>query len=251
MLVLLSPSKTMDFGVHQSVGSTQPIFLEQANEVMAKLQKLSMPKWKALMAMSDNVAKSSKAYIGSWNSENTVRQQALYSYTGEVYRGLDATSLTEKSVDYAQNHLLILSGVYGMLRAKDEIQPYRLEMQAKLSLKRNHKNLYNYWSPLLGAGVDEMVESSNCKAVVNLASDEYFKAVKPNLKSDVITVNFLENKNGEFKRINVYAKKARGFMARFIIENKVKTISKLKTFNTEGYGYNKDLSEPSALVFTR
>ncbi len=189
----------------------------------------------------------------SWNLPFSQKnaKQAILAFQGDVYRKLKAQTLNEKELDFAQEHLRILSGLYGILRPLDLIQPYRLEMGTKLSVSGN-KNLYEFWGRKLAENLLKEMEKQNTKVLINLASNEYFKAIKPkNINIPIITPVFKDFKNGQYKVLFLYAKYARGLMTRFIIKNKIDKPEKLKLFDSEGYAFDSNLSTEKEWVFTR
>jgi hypothetical protein len=178
-------------------------------------------------------------------------KQAILAFKGDVYQGLDAESFSAADFKFAQQHLRILSGLYGLLRPLDLMQPYRLEMGTKLVTDRG-KNLYEFWGDIITDGLNKQLGKIKSGTLVNLASNEYFKSVKPkNIAGEIVTPQFKEYKNGEYKMIGIYAKRARGLMARYIIQNQLTRPEALKDFSEEGYSFNKKLSAGNSLVFTR
>lgn len=249
MHILLSPSKSMDFFNPTKGKYSTPQLLEHSNELIKDLRKLSKEDISSLMKLSHKLTELNyeryKDFSTPFTKDNA--KQAGYAFKGDVYDGLDFTNLNNEQENFAQQHLIILSGLYGVLRPLDLIQPYRLEMGTKLKNK-NGKNLCEFW----GDKITNIINDNESELIVNLASNEYYKSVRPKLlNAKIVSPAFKEHKNGEFKMIMIYAKKARGLMARYIIENKVNCSSKLLDFNYEGYGYNKELSTESEPVFTR
>ena len=180
---------------------------------------------------------------------NTNARQAVYAFSGDVYRGLDAYSIDDTSIDFLQNSVRIISGLYGLIKPLDLIQPYRLEMGTKLSFD-NNKNLYDYWREKITNQLNS--ELLKNEPVLNLASNEYYKAIDSKvLKSDVYSANFKQFKDGNYKTIAIFSKKARGMMTRFIIDNDITEISDLKSFNYDGYMFHEELSTEKELIFTR
>ena len=203
------------------------------------------------MNVSDKIAELNYNRFKTWEdpSNSKTSKQAIYAFKGDVYSGLDAESIEEDKFDYLQNSLRIISGYYGLLRPFDQILPYRLEMGTKLENK-NGNNLYKFWGDKITDVLKEDLDSNDI--IVNLASDEYFKSInKDKIKSKIITPVFKEFKNGLYKVIAIYAKKARGLMSRFLIERKSTSIDDIKLFNIDGYSFNSNLSNDSQLVFTR
>lgn len=253
MLILLSPAKKLDLENEFKLKKTSfPDFLDKT-KILAQILKEKTPKdLKELMKISDNIAELNYNRYQDFNLSNVEKLYvAISSFAGEVYNGLDAKTLSNNELEYANNNLRILSGLYGLLRPFDQIQPYRLEMGTKLENPEG-KNLYDFWQSL----ITEKINNDFSTQIINLASNEYFKAVKfKSLKQDIITPAFFENKNGEYKTIMMYAKKARGLMARYIIKNKIKNWEALKFFNYDNYIFNARLSDLDCknkkLVFTR
>jgi cytoplasmic iron level regulating protein YaaA (DUF328/UPF0246 family) len=252
MKILISPAKSLDFETKAPVEShTEPIFLEEAERLSKVLKKKSVRSLSKLMAISDQLARLNYERNQEWHLPFTPEnaKQAVYAFTGEVFRGLDASSLPPSVSESLQDRLRIISGQYGLLKPFDLIQPYRLEMGTKITVGRK-KNLYEFWgSKITDALNQEMREG---ELLVNLASQEYFKAIKlKKLKSRVITPVFKDLKNGRLMTIMTFAKHARGQMVRYIIENGCEAADDLTGFDLGGYAYAEDLSSESELVFTR
>ncbi len=254
MLILVSPAKTLDFETQPPVEqNTQPRFLDDSQVLIKQLRRLSAPKVGKLMNISDDLAKLNATRFKSWQLplEPGDAKQSLFAFRGDVYTGIDADSMKKRDVQFAQKHLRILSGLYGVLRPLDLMLPYRLEMGTKLENKRG-KNLYQFWGDNLTESLNEELATLKSPLVFNLASNEYFKAVNPKkLKAQLISPVFKDRKNGEYKLISFFAKKARGMMARYIIDNRIKDIECIKDFDTGGYRYSKKLSTLHEPVFTR
>lgn len=252
MKIIISPAKSLDFQSIPPVSlHTQPRFLEKSETLNRKLKTLSKKKLSELMSISDDLARLNYERNQEWETPFTPKnaKQAIYAFTGAVFQGIDVNSLKEEKIPFLQESLRILSGLYGLLKPLDLIQPYRLEMGTRLKIGRK-ENLYKYWDEDLAKSLNE--ELSNDELIINLASAEYFKALpKKVLKTPMITPVFKDFKNGEYKTIMTYAKKARGFMVRYIIDNNVKTIEELKGFNIANYRFSEELSVGNDLVFTR
>ena len=252
MKIIISPAKSLDFETQPKVKEyTQPRFLEESEKLNKKLNTLSRKKLSELMNISDDLASLNYDRNQDWNipfnPENS--KQAIYSFTGEVFRGIDAMTIEEDKVEVLQDKLRILSGLYGLLKPLDLIQPYRLEMGTKLKVGRK-ENLYQFWGNSLAESLN--AELKDNELLINLASTEYFKALpKKALKVPMITPVFKDFKNGQYKTIMTFAKKARGLMVRYIIDNDVETLEQLKGFDTEGYQYTEEMSSEQELVFTR
>jgi len=254
MLSLLSPAKSLDFETPTtSQICTQPVFQTEALELVEQLRQLDPQDICQLMKISDKLGSLNAARFQEWHLPFTQKnaKPAVLAFTGDVYTGLDATTLTDDALEFAQNHLGILSGLYGLLKPMDLIQAYRLEMGTKFANRRG-KDLYSFWQPLVTAEVKKALDQQETSVLVNLASQEYFKSINvKQLNRPIITPTFKDWKNGQYKIISFYAKKARGLMARFIIENKVNQPEDLKSFNLDGYSYNLTLSQGDTWVFTR
>lgn len=254
MLTVISPAKSLDFeSPLPTKKNTQPRFLEHAEELIAELQKLSHQDVAGMMKLSDTLAELNVHRFQEFHTPFTPEnaRQALLAFKGDVYVGLDAESMKAKDFDFAQKHLRILSGLYGLLKPLDLIQPYRLEMGTKFANTRG-KNLYEFWGTLIHDAIDKELSKHSSTELVNLASNEYFKAVKhKKLPYTVITPSFKDYKNGQYKMISFFAKKARGMMARYIIDNRIDSPEDLKNFNTDGYRFDKKSSSETELVFLR
>jgi len=252
MKIIISPAKSLDFEINAKTNVfTQPSFLKESSLLNKKLKNLSKKKLGDLMKISPALADLNYDRNQSWHQPFSLEnsKQAIYAFTGEVFRGIDIASLAEEKIPLLQDRLRILSGLYGLLKPLDLIQPYRLEMGTRISVGKAD-NLYKFWdSNLADALNNEMKDGS---LLINLASSEYFKAVpKKVLKASMITPIFKELKNGDYKIVMTYAKRARGLMVRYIIENNVNTLEELKGFTTDNYAFTESLSTETELVFTR
>ena len=252
MKIVISPAKSLDYETPCPTKQyTQGIFLAEAEKLNAVLKKKTPKKLSDLMNISPALGELNYERNQEWalpfTSENA--RQAIYAFKGDVYIGLDAYTIPEEKLDQLQNKLRILSGQYGILKPLDLMQPYRLEMGTKLKIGRK-ENLYQFWGDKITKSLnEELIEN---EPFVNLASNEYFKSVKvKNLKSPVVTPVFKDYKDGKLKMISFFAKKARGMMVRYIIDNNVETVEDLKGFNYDGYGFDANLSSEKELVFTR
>lgn len=254
MLTVISPAKTLDYETPSHTDQhTLPRFLEHSNALIAVLEQLSVQGVAELMKLSDKLASLNVARYNSWPSDLTTAnsKQAILAFKGDVYTGLDAATLSTDQLDYAQQHLRILSGLYGVLKPLDLMYPYRLEMGTKLQNSRG-TNLYQFWDERLTTSLNDELEHEEKPVVVNLASNEYFKAIKPKtLNARIITPVFKDWKSGQYKIISFYAKKARGLMARYIIEHQINQPDALKNFDYEGYRFAESMSEGDAWVFIR
>jgi uncharacterized protein len=252
MKIIISPAKSLDFesAVPTSLHS-QPQFLEQSVKLNAKLKTLSRKKIAEFMDISKDLAELNYERNQNWSIPFTTEnaKQAVYAFTGEVYRGIDIHTLSSDKLPILQDSLRILSGLYGLLKPLDLIQPYRLEMGKKLKVGRT-ENLYKFWGDtIVNILNEELVEG---ELLINLASSEYFKAVNQKvLKTQMITPVFKEFKNGQYKIVMTFAKKARGLMVRYLIENNITTLEGIKGFNIDGYGFSQEFSTETELVFTR
>lgn len=254
MLVVVSPAKNLDYESPPTTDNyTQPDMLEQSQILIDKCKKLSVQEIASMMSISDKLASLNAARFGSWQQPFTPdnAKQAVLAFNGDVYAGLQASSFSEADFDFAQQHLRILSGLYGLLKPLDLMQPYRLEMGKKLTTRRG-KDLYQFWGTRITEKLNEVLKQQHSDVLVNLASNEYFKSVKKDqLQGRIITPVFKDQKNGQYKVISFYAKKARGMMARYIIQNKLTQVSELKEFDAQGYTYNDQQSSATELVFCR
>ncbi|ROL71650.1 peroxide stress protein YaaA [Pseudomonas vranovensis] len=254
MLTVISPAKTLDYDTPPVTQRyTQPQYLDDSQELIVQLRELSPAQISELMHLSDKLAGLNAARFGSWTPAFTPdnAKQALLAFKGDVYTGLDAQSLSEDDFSYAQEHLRMLSGLYGLLRPLDLMQPYRLEMGTKLANARG-KDLYAFWGTRISEWLNQALAEQGDELLLNLASNEYFSAVKRNaLKARVINTEFRDFKNGQYKIISFYAKKARGMMSRFVIQERINDPEQLKQFDVQGYYYSAELSKADNLVFLR
>jgi cytoplasmic iron level regulating protein YaaA (DUF328/UPF0246 family) len=252
MLIIVSPAKRLDFDSPAPVSAfTQPSHGKQSQVLIDRLKKCSAKDLSQLMKLSDSLTELNmqryKTFKRPFNIKNA--KQALFAFQGDVYLGLDAASLKKSEVNYAQKHLRILSGLYGVIAPLDLIQPYRLEMGTKLKCGGS-KNLYEFWGDDLTVDLNKILKKE--KFLVNLASNEYSSAINfKKLTGEVITPVFKEKKGKQLKIVAIFAKKARGLMSRFIIQNKVTTVPGLKKFDAEGYKFSAQLSKGNELIFTR
>ncbi len=254
MLTVISPAKTLDFDTPPTTKkATQPQFLDQAQALVEDARGLSPEDIRALMGVSENIAELNHARYLNWSTPFSLdnAKQSVLAFKGDVYTGLDAQTLTAAQLGFAQKHLAILSGLYGLLRPLDLMQPYRLEMGLKFE-NSGGKNLYEFWGDDITRALGKQLKKSGSPVLVNLASNEYFKSVKArDLEADIVTPVFKDLKGEKYKIISFYAKKARGQMARFIIENELNNPDGMKKFKTDGYKYNKAESSAREMVFTR
>ncbi|MFW5768175.1 MAG: peroxide stress protein YaaA [Bacteroidota bacterium] len=252
MLMLISPAKSLDFESDFNISkSTKPVFRDKANQLIKELKKYSVEELQDLMDISYDLAQLNYDRFRLWQNDPEIpaTKQALPAFTGEVFRGIDASSLSEEELAWSQEHLRILSGLYGILRPLDRIQPYRLEMGSKLKID-SKKNLYQFWGDKITKEIGKTPSAGDY--IINLASNEYYKSVKPSqLQAKVITPVFKDFNKGELKVVTVYAKNARGQMVRYIIKNKINDPEKLKLFDVNGYAYDDKLSDEHRMVFVR
>ncbi len=254
MIILLSPAKRLDFNKTSAVKThTQPQMADQSKELIKKLRTLSLKKISDLMDLSPELTQLNFERYHNWHWPFSLgnAKQTILAFQGDVYKKLDAQSLNKKELVFTQEHIRILSGLYGVLRPLDLIQAYRLEMGTKLQTFQG-KNLYEFWGNTLTENINSILETQSSKVLINLASNEYFKAIKPkNIDAPIITPVFKDFKNGQYKVLSLYAKYARGLMTRFIIKNKIYKAEKLKLFDADGYAFDSNLSNEREWVFTR
>ena len=254
MLTVLSPAKTLDYETAPiTQSSTVPRFMDQSALLVEDARGLDPDDIRSLMGVSEQIAHLNHERFMNWQAESTSdnAKQAVLAFKGDVYTGLQAETLSEEGLAFAQDRLRILSGLYGLLRPLDLMQPYRLEMGLKFANQRG-KNLYEFWGAQLTDTLNDDLASANTDVLINLASNEYFKAVKPKLlNADVITPQFKDLKNGQYKMISFFAKKARGIMARHIIDNRITEPEALKSFSEAGYYYSEAESKGDQWVFLR
>jgi uncharacterized protein len=254
MLTIISPAKTLDYESNNPDLSTTEIrFPKEASQLVSKLKKLSADKLSELMSISRQLAKLNVERFQKWDWPYPTGESraALFAFKGDVYTGLDASSLPLSDIEYSQESVRILSGLYGLLRPLDEILPYRLEMGTKMSTSKG-KNLYDFWGDKITLLLKKELSNEGSGVLVNLASQEYFKVLnKKKLGVRIVTPVFKDYTNGSYKLISFFAKKARGKMTRFIVENRITNPDDLKAFDTDGYHFNNELSKEDQFVFTR
>ncbi|MBC7648642.1 MAG: peroxide stress protein YaaA [Vitreoscilla sp.] len=254
MLFLLSPAKSLDYDTPPQVSThTQPLFTRQSAALIDVLKTRSPHDISSLMKLSDALSGLNVGRYQAWSKKFTAKnsRQAVLAFNGDVYEGLNAKTLSAAQLDWAQEHLCILSGLYGVLRPLDWMQPYRLEMGTALGTDKG-SNLYQFWGAQLSNYLNERAAEDKSPIVVNLASEEYFKAVDlKTLKARVVSCVFEDFKNDKYKIISFHAKRARGLMVRYAIDKKITGVKKLEGFNAEGYRFEAALSEPDRLVFRR
>jgi cytoplasmic iron level regulating protein YaaA (DUF328/UPF0246 family) len=254
MLTLISPAKSLDFESPLPTKKySEPKFLEHSKELIANLKQLSHQDVASLMKLSDSLAELNVHRYQTFKPPFTPSnaRPAVLAFKGDVYLGLEAETLKAKQFDFAQKHLRILSGLYGILKPLDLIQPYRLEMGTRLSNDRG-TNLYQFWGDILADALNQELKKHKSKYIINLASNEYFKAAKEKkLEGEIITPVFKDYKNGQYKVISFFAKRARGLMSRYIIDNNIDNPDALKQFDYDGYKYSAKESTANQLVFLR
>jgi hypothetical protein len=254
MLIVISPAKSLNFETKPTISEyTIPKFLDESEKLVAKLRKMSAKKLSNLMNISADLGNLNFERFQTWHLPFTPgnAKQAVLAFNGDVYTGLDAPTLSEEKLKLAQQKLRILSGLYGVLKPLDLMQPYRLEMGTKFGVGRA-KNLYSFWGDKITKTIQEAIGESGSKILVNLASNEYYKSIDAKkLDAEIVTPAFKDMKNGEYKMISFFAKKARGLMTRFILENHIENAGDLQAFDADGYVFNPRLSKPGKPVFTR
>ncbi len=254
MLFLLSPAKSLDFDTPTGdVAHTQALFVPQAAQLIALLKEKSPQQIASLMSLSDALAGLNVARYAAWRPKFTTKNSrpAVLAFNGDVYAGLDARSLPADGLQWLQEHVCILSGLYGVLRPLDYMQPYRLEMGTKLANAQG-KDLYQFWGSQISSYLNTRLQRDLSPVIVNLASQEYFKSLDLKaLKARVVECVFEEYKGGRYKVISFHAKRARGLMARFAAMHQVVTPGQLEGFDTEGYAFAAKASQPERLVFRR
>ena len=252
MLFVLSPAKALDFSAPQKLlPMTAPQFDADVIELAKTTRKLTVADLKRLMSLSDNLAELNRARFQAFDPESEDGLQAALAFNGDVYSGLQARTLAKADLDWAQDHLRILSGLYGLLRPLDVIQPYRLEMGTRLKTRRG-ATLYDFWSDRIAKALNLAGQDHADPTLVNLASQEYFGAVDAQaLKLPILNIRFLEEKDGHARIVSFYAKKARGLMARYAIDNRITRADDLRGFDLEGYGFVAAQSQPGEWTFSR
>lgn len=253
MIILLSPAKTLDEKPDVQQGLEAPQFRKQSGELIKTLKTYSQDDIKSLMHISDKLAALNYERYHTYNSRYTVKNSkaAIYMFKGDVYQGFDADSLSAEDIIFAQEHVRILSGLYGLLKPMDKMQAYRLEMGTKLKTDKGN-NLYDFWKETLTKELNKTVMAQPNPLVVNLASKEYFSAIdKKKLKAEVLDITFKEYRGDVLKFVSFSAKKARGYMTRYISKNRITNREDIKGFDYEGYRYQADLSSELDFAFVR
>jgi cytoplasmic iron level regulating protein YaaA (DUF328/UPF0246 family) len=254
MLIVLSPAKTLDYETPAITDvSTKPDFIKRSAELIDILKQMSPDRIASLMHISDPLAALNAGRFAAWSTRFTSKnaKQAMLAFNGDVYEGLNAATFNDKQLTYAQSHIRILSGLYGLLRPLDLMQPYRLEMGTKLANPAG-KDLYAFWGDTVTQALNQQIAERKATALINLASGEYFKSVRPKLlTAPVITPVFLDWKSGNYKVISFYAKRARGLMARYAATKGIVRPQALKAFDVDGYAFDEGSSDAQSWVFKR
>jgi cytoplasmic iron level regulating protein YaaA (DUF328/UPF0246 family) len=254
MLIVISPAKKLDYSSPVAAKNySQPQLLDHSAELLQGLKKLSPQDVCALMGLSDNLGALNYERFQAWDRPFTEdnAKPAILAFKGDVYQGLDADSMTDKQLDWAQDHLRILSGLYGLLRPMDLMQPYRLEMGTKFANQRG-KDLYQFWGNIITDEINSLLSNAKTPVLLNLASNEYFKSVQQkNIAGRVVTPVFMDKKGDKYKIVSFYAKKARGLMSAYIIKNKITVVEGIKKFDVDGYSFNSAMTDGDSWVFTR
>lgn len=254
MLSIISPAKSLNLDdISADISKSKPIFSNRSQQIINVLKSFDIIGIQKLMNISQNLAELNFNRFKQWNSDfdDKSAKQAIFTFTGDVYKGLEIETFNNTQLQYAQKNLRILSGLYGLLKPLDLIQAYRLEMGTKLSIN-SYKNLYDFWSDDITKELNQEIESNKHEYLLNLASNEYFNAIdKKSIKATIVNPVFKDFKNGNYKIISFYAKKARGLMAKYQLKNEISTIDEIKAFNENGYYFNQDMSNDTNLVFVR
>lgn len=254
MLIIISPAKTLDYEAPPVTRShSKPAMLKQSQQLVDILRGYASPELGELMQLSAKLAQLNFERYQAWATPFTLRnaKQAVLAMKGDVYTGLDASSLTAEDLDFAQRHLRILSGLYGLLKPLDLMQPYRLEMGTKLPNPQG-SDLYGFWGDRITRALDKALKAQGDDILINLASNEYYKSIKPKLlQGRIITPQFKQKKSGGYRMIGVFAKRARGLMSRYIIQHRLRDPEAIKQFKTDGYRFSKQQSKDDRWVFLR
>jgi len=254
MLIVVSPAKSLDFETPAKTRKfTEPEYLEESTQLVSQLRKLSPDDFSELMHISSKLGELNHHRYANWHTPFDLKnaKQAIFAFKGDVYIGLEAEQFSAADLNFAQKHLRILSGLYGLLRPLDLMQPYRLEMGSRFKNKKG-KNLYEFWDNKLTQNINEILSSEKKPILLNLASNEYFSSIKPKeLNAEIITPVFKDYSSGKYRVLSFFAKKARGSMTAYIIKNRIKSTAKLKDFDIDGYRYCEAESTESRLIFLR
>lgn len=254
MIIILSPSKTMDFTAYkETVTPTPPLFISKAETLVSLIRQMNTEEIRRMMSVSGPLAAQTKTRFAEWAPEHkqSNAKPAVFAFSGDVFDGLGASQFSNKDIEFAQKHLVILSGLYGLLRPLDLMMAYRMELGFKWETE-HFKNLYEFWKQDVNEAFEKLIDQSKSKVVINLASQEYFKILDLK-KTDiqVVTPSFMELKDNKLKMVSLFAKRARGMMAAYIIKNKIQQPEDLKHFNGGNYGFLNEESKEDKLVFAR
>ncbi len=254
MICIVSPAKSLSFDKYEpSDSNTKPDFLKESQRLINQLKKKSPKSISKLMSVSDNLAELNYQRFQDWemSHDSGAVNQAIYAFQGDVYQGLEAENFSSETLKYAMDHFRMLSGLYGLLRPYDIIHPYRLEMGTKITIS-THKNLYGFWGSKIAKKINELGVELGENTLLNLASNEYFKSIdKKALKLTIWTPVFKDQKNGNYKVISFFAKRARGMMAKFVLENRIDQLEDLKAFNSDGYYFSGVDEKKQEIIFLR
>lgn len=254
MLAIISPAKTLDFeSAVRNFPVSQPHLTDYSEQLIDICRRLSPQDIASLMSISDKLAGLNAARFAEWTKTHneTNSRAAIFAFKGDVYTGLDADTLSDEDITFAQSHLRMLSGLYGLLQPLDLMQPYRLEMGTKLANPKG-KDLYAFWGNVITQSLQQALDAQGDNILINLASDEYYKSVKERqLQAQIVKPIFLDYKSGKYKVVSFYAKKARGLMCRYIIQNRLTNVEQLKDFDLGGYWFDETASTEKELVFKR
>ena len=254
MLAILSPAKTLDYQTPLTTNkSTQPDFNTESKELIATLRKFVPAEIGSLMKISDNLAELNHRRYAEWQSQASEdnARPALFAFKGDVYLGLDAQTLGARDINFAQKHLRVLSGLHGLLRPLDLIQPYRLEMGTRLAT-RHGSNLYQFWGNKVTDNINNALAQQTSKVLLNLASNEYYQVIQAErIEGRILNINFKELRDGKYRFVSFAAKRARGLMARYMIDNRITRPSQLRQFDVDRYAFNEALSRDDEWIFTR
>lgn len=254
MLAILSPAKTLDYETPLTINkSTQPDFNSESQELISTLREFAPAEISSLMKISDNLAELNHRRYAEWQTQADTAnaRPAIFAFKGDVYQGLDAQTLAARDVNFAQKHLRVLSGLHGLLRPLDLIQPYRLEMGTRLTTRRG-SNLYQFWGDKITNSINQALAQQTSKVLVNLASNEYYQVIQPErIEGRILTINFKELRDGKYRFVSFSAKKARGLMARYMIDKRIIRPNQLRQFDVDGYAFNEALSSDDEWIFTR
>ena len=254
MLAIISPAKTLDFeSTVRNLPVSQPRLTDYSEQLIEICRKLSPQDIASLMSISDKLAGLNAARFAEWTKSHNEKnaRAAIFAFKGDVYTGLDVNSLSDEDISFAQTHLRMLSGLYGLLQPLDLMQPSRLEMGTKLTTPKG-KDLYAFWGNTITQAVQQAIDAQGDDVLVNLASEEYYKSIKPSrLDAQIVKPVFLDYKNGKYKTVSFYAKKARGLMCRYMIQNRLTQVEQLKDFDLNGYWFDETASTEKEFVFKR